>query len=301
MVLAALLAAFLVPAPFLALAASGTEGASFLDIPLGGRPAAMGSAYSSLSVDAYAPSWNPGGLGFLKASELSLTHLSYVDSMGYEFLSFVHPFPRGGAFGLSAHYFRPGKVSGADAMGNPTGDFTGYFAAYSAAYGIAVHPALSIGVTGRWIQGRIDEFSSSAFSADAGALLRLNRRLSLAAVGSNIGSQVKFISAGDPQPMQYRAGVSYLAIDPLTLAFEAGGTRSGTAFARAGLEWRPVGALSLRGGYKTDALRRSSGLNGLTMGLGLQWRGYGFDYAWVPLGDLGYTQYFSLTLKFSRS
>ena len=36
-------------------ASSGTESASFLDIPVGARPAAMGSAYSALATDAYAP------------------------------------------------------------------------------------------------------------------------------------------------------------------------------------------------------------------------------------------------------
>ena len=42
---------------------SGTEGASFLDIPVGAGPAALGGAYTALATDAYAPIYNPAGLG----------------------------------------------------------------------------------------------------------------------------------------------------------------------------------------------------------------------------------------------
>src|SRR5438552_1786029 len=59
-------------------AASGTGGAAFLDIPVGGGPAAMGSAYTALSNDAYAATWNPGGLAFLDSSQFSGQHLSYI-------------------------------------------------------------------------------------------------------------------------------------------------------------------------------------------------------------------------------
>src|ERR1700680_195642 len=55
-------------------AASGTEGASFLDIPVGGRPAALGSAYSAMATDVYATVWNPAGLGFLRSMEVSGQH-----------------------------------------------------------------------------------------------------------------------------------------------------------------------------------------------------------------------------------
>lgn len=63
-------------------ASSGTQGAAFLDIPVGGGPAAMGSAYTALATDAYAPTWNPGGLGFLDTPQFSGQHLSYLDSLG---------------------------------------------------------------------------------------------------------------------------------------------------------------------------------------------------------------------------
>src|SRR6266567_1672237 len=72
--------------------ASGTEGASFLDIPVGGAPAALGSAYTAQANDVYAPVWNPAGLGFLHSFEFTGMHLSYLGPTHYEHAGFVIPF-----------------------------------------------------------------------------------------------------------------------------------------------------------------------------------------------------------------
>lgn len=74
---------FNTPVTFVSLSRN-TESASFLNIPVGARPAAIGGAYTVLAYDAYAPTWNPGGLGMAKASELSGQHLSYLESITCE-------------------------------------------------------------------------------------------------------------------------------------------------------------------------------------------------------------------------
>ena len=73
-------------------ASSGTEGAAFLDIPVGAGPAAMGGTYSALANDAYAATINPGGLGFLENAQFAGQHLAYLESVHYEYLSFAIPF-----------------------------------------------------------------------------------------------------------------------------------------------------------------------------------------------------------------
>src|SRR5689334_1596613 len=77
-------------------ASTGTEGASFLDIPVGAGPAALGSAYTALATDAYAPLYNPAGLGFVSSPEVAGQHLSYIESINYEFGSGVLPFANQG-------------------------------------------------------------------------------------------------------------------------------------------------------------------------------------------------------------
>ena len=65
-----------------------------------------------------------------------------------------------------------------------------------------------------------------------------------------------------------------------------------------GAQWRPLEAISLRVGYKTDTLKGLSPLAGYTVGLGLHYWGQEFSYAWAPYGDLGDAQYFSLLIRF---
>src|SRR5439155_10841514 len=93
---------------FTAQAFTGTEGASFLELPIGARPAAMGSAYSMLAEDAYAPTWNPAGLAFLDGPQLAGMHVAYLENTAYEYGSFVTPLGPSTGIGAAIHYFRPG-------------------------------------------------------------------------------------------------------------------------------------------------------------------------------------------------
>src|SRR5690348_14944656 len=90
-------------------AASGDEGAAFLDIPVGGGPASLGSAYTALANDAYAATWNPAGLGMLESTQIAGQHLAYLDSLHYEYLSFALPFVRSG-LGGSVQYLGSGDI-----------------------------------------------------------------------------------------------------------------------------------------------------------------------------------------------
>ena len=74
--------------------------------------------------------------------------------------------------------------------------------------------------------------------------------------------------------------------------------RQGLFSGRLGGEWTPISALSLRLGYRTDTTKDLSAMAGLTTGLGLHLWGQELDYAWLPLGDLGNTQYISLVIRF---
>ena len=111
--------------PATLFAFSGTEGASFLELPVGARPAALGSAYSMLAEDAYAPTWNPAGLAFLDDSQVAGMHQAYLYPSSYEYGSFVHPFGRGRGIGASIQYFRPGTLEGLDESGNSIGEGIG--------------------------------------------------------------------------------------------------------------------------------------------------------------------------------
>src|SRR5262245_28362455 len=116
-------------------AGSGTGAAAFLDIPVGAGPAALGSAYTGLATDAYAPVWNPAGLGFLYSTEVAGQHLSYLESVSYEFASVVHSFRPGDALGFAVQYVGSGDIPATSRTGDSLGTYSDHFGAYSLAYG----------------------------------------------------------------------------------------------------------------------------------------------------------------------
>lgn len=279
-------------------AASGTEAASFLDIPAGGRPAALAGAYSALAADAYAPVWNPAGLGFVPGAQLAAMHADYDDIGGYEFASFAHPLGARGGLGLSAQYFHADRADSLDLNGNRLGSYSSYYGAYSLAYGLAFNENFSIGAAAKLVDARLADISARTGAGDVGALYRVNAKVSLAAVAANLGGKLKFLQQADELPRNYRLGVHLAPLAQLSLVQETVYDNSELLSGRFAAEWRPLDAIAVRAGYRTDTARRLSALGGLTTGVGLKVWGQRFDYAWLPMGDLGSTQYFSVVLAF---
>jgi len=287
-----------------AWSASGTEGASFLDIPVGGAPAALGSAYTAQANDAYAPVWNPAGLGFLHSAEFTGTHLNYVTPVYYEHAGLVVPLgksdennSRPAGLGASVQYLGTNSIDARDESGHPNGSFTAAFAAYSLAYGQKLSETLSLGLTAKMITEKISDATANAYASDLGALYKPTSRLSIGAVAANIGSNVKFVNEADPLPLSGRLGATYQIRPQWDVSAEGVYRKTGLASGALGIEWRYGEMFSFRAGYNTAHTQELGAASGVTAGLGLFFWGQEFSYAWVPMGDLGQTHYFSLVFR----
>lgn len=82
--------------------------ADFLTLGSGARTLAMGGAGTATADDAFAPYWNPAGLGQLSRYELSFMHATLNELAAYDFVSYIHPIRRAevkasptGAIGIS--------------------------------------------------------------------------------------------------------------------------------------------------------------------------------------------------------
>jgi hypothetical protein len=281
---------------------SGVEGASFLDVPVGAAPAALGSAYSALANNAYAPVWNPAGLGFLPSTQVSAMHQLYVEKTHFEFLSAVHPFSPGHGFGVSAQYFSPGDLNATDLSGNEIGTFSGHYGAYSVSYGQRVTETLALGLTGKLIEGKIDDVSATTFGGDVGVFYRPIPRLTLAGVVANIGPELKFLDQGDPLPLNVRTGAAYKVTNDIRVTGEGVYRKEGTPSFHFGVEWpsEDQRGFCLRTGYSTDRIKELSALAGVSIGVGIPIFKHEISYAFMPLGDVGTAHYFSLVLRFGE-
>jgi len=191
-----------------------------------------------------------------------------------------------------------GDITATDKTGSTIGTYSNEFGAYSLAYGHAWSDRLALGITGKLIHIRLSDVSADTVAGDVGGLWRATDHLHIAAVASNLGPPLRFLSASDPLPTAFHLGAAYAPSSAWIITSEAVFPQAGQASIRAGVEWRPVPFVALRTGYRTDTLKELSPLAGWSTGLGLQLWGHEFAYAWVPYGDLGNSQYFSMVLHF---
>lgn len=278
---------------------SGTEGAAFLQIPVGARAAALGSAYSALAEDAYAPIWNPAGLSRIDSSQVAGQHLSYLESIHYEYVGIGYPLANGRGVGLAVQYLGSGDIPETDRFGNALGTFSSHYAAYSLAYGHRLSSKLSLGLTGKLVEAKISDVGAHAWAMDLGGLYDYSPHLRWAAVLSQVGTKLKFLNEGDTLPLAFRLGAAYDR-GALTLLAEGVFEIKDAPSIHTGVEWNVNSIVHIRAGYRSDTIKELSPLAGVTTGIGLTIGGQEFSYAWLPMGDLGNTQYFSVLIRFGN-
>jgi hypothetical protein len=199
--------------------------------------------------------------------------------------------------GASIQYLGTGSLDARDDQGNSIGSFTSAFAAYSLAYGERIMDSLSLGATAKLIEEKISDASARAYAADVGILYKPVPKFSLGAVVANLGSGIKFVDQSDPLPLAGRLGATYQISPEWDISAEGVDRKSGLVSGSLGLEWRCGEYFSFRGGYNTAHTKELGASSGFTAGAGLFFWGQEFSYAWVPMGDLGRTNYFSLVFR----
>lgn len=286
----------------------GTSGAVFLKIAPGARPAAMGEAFSAIGDDVNSIFYNPAGTAGLNGPEFTAQYGSWFQGISYNVLGAVYPAGRLGSFGLGIiNLGVSGMEKRAADTADPDGTFESADFAYIINYSREVRQDLSAGINAKIISQKIDNAASSSYAGDAGILWKTPfDNLSCGVAVQNFGSQVKFSSGEDPLPLIIKAAASYERqinnSSFLKAGLETGLPRDNDQYFSAGGEYsRQIMeelSASARAGYKTVSQEKLGGLSGLSAGAGIVWKEFGFDFAWVPYGELGDTFRYALVVKF---
>ena len=286
----------------LCFAGAGTKGGEFLKIGVGERAIGMGGAFCSIADNVTAVYWNPAGLAQLKMRELSAMHLRYLVGVKSEYLGYAQPIGEGTLAGQLS--FLHSKSGRRDDNCNTIGEFWDYEGVLSVGYGRWLNSILSLGINLKTIYTRFDKDEASGVAFDMGCLYRTPiEGLDVGIVLQNIGTGLKYTDQRESMPLNLKFGTSCRFGSNLIFASDADTCGNKVNF-RFGSEFTCVPLskwglrIAARVGYKTATISDLGALSGLSAGLGLAWRAYGMDYAWVPYGDLGNTHRISLNVKF---
>jgi hypothetical protein len=291
----------------------GQGGAQFLKIEPGARAAAMGGSVSGLADDVHAIYYNPAGLAFLKSVEMTGMHQSHFQDINYEFaavavplLSWVNTKKERNAYGVMGFGLYNMEVKGIQRRGltetdsaSDTFGSNDFAYAFSYAYNLP-DTGLALGFTGKFIDLNLDSDGARGFGADAGALYKWER-LSIGGGLRNLGKLQRFRASSDVLPLTLYSGLGYRFSDRWLATLDVTAPRDSKFRAGFGAEYRHpftdkfTGAL--RAGYSSRQ-NDTGGFAGGSFGMGLTYEHFGFDFAWVPYGDLGHSFRYSLTVKF---
>ncbi|MEW6041069.1 MAG: PorV/PorQ family protein [Elusimicrobiota bacterium] len=283
----------------------GTSGAVFLKIPAGSRPSAMGDAFTGVSDDVNAIFFNPAGTAALEKFEFSAMYYSWFQNIKYNALGVAYPAKDIGTLGLGILNL---GVEGIEERINdtttPNSTFSAGDYAYLLHYSRSFGSILNAGVNIKIIQQKIQSYTSNtAIGADVGFFHKhKDRPITLGLAIQNIGSGTKFINTTDPLPMTIKLGGAYRLINnKLLIALDVNSPRDNDIYLAVGSEYQiPINEwdFAVRLGYKTISSEKLGGLSGLGAGLGVFYKQFGFDFAWVPYGLLGDTLRYSFVVKF---
>jgi hypothetical protein len=223
---------------------AGLSAFPVLNVPMGGRSAAMAGAFSAVANDVSFIEWNPAGSATITETELAFFHNNWIADTNVEGAAYTMrfgdlglgaagkwlwtPFTEYGDFGerLSKGYY-----SEAVFTLNVSYNFFRAYYFEGVSFGINLKAAVRTvpdyaGEAESVVSG--SGYAQSAFSlmGDIGFLTRINilktyvaneKNTSFALVLRNYGCDVQ----GDPLPTAVVAAVSYKPIHPLTISFDA--------------------------------------------------------------------------------
>jgi len=297
---------------------AGTAGAVFMKIPTGSpRVQALGNCGVSIVEGPEAMTINPAGIASSQMREAAFSYLSWFQDYSGQSIAYVHPVGQS-VVGVNAAYYGIKGFDVRDQAGIPQyGDdvkVRNGYATLTLAKSFFLERLL-LGVSAKGVMEDNYETKYNNLVFDAGAVLKLGRKLSFGWSGAN------FSGKEDQVVRISRLGMAYAFNPFVTAVTESKSYSDHKTLTGGGVELSlpeellQVGRVSLRIGYtaadnhgknyddKTMDTLGLSETSGWAFGIGIysaQTMGYGMslDYAMVPYGALGKSNQIMVKVQF---
>jgi len=171
----------------------GTTAAGFLNIDVGARAVAMGSAFVSVADDATAMYWNPAGIARLSHNEAVFTTNDWIADLSFNYAGVAIPLG-GGTIGANATFLTMGEME-RTTVDYPEGNgekFSAGSYAFGLAYARMLTDRFSIGFNFKYINEYIYNSSATGFAMDIGTqFVTQFNGLTIGMSISNFGTKMK--------------------------------------------------------------------------------------------------------------
>lgn len=291
---------------------AGSTGFESLKLPYNARVIAMGGAVNGIHENPDALDYNPAAILNVPHRSVSSTFMDHLVGSGGGSIGYIYPRNRYIAWGAGLRYWNSGEIMRTQM--SSTGELieTGErFGAHSIIASISharfINPAVDIGGTAKFVLDNIDDKNASAALVDLGILHHtVNERIKVGVSLRNLGFQTSYYSSQKTKeklPLTFGAGISIRMKDSILGAIDIGKCEGENIMLRLGMEYELNPALTLRGGFRSNAADYNMGgiaaySSGLSLGMGWKVKDFGLDYAVSSYGDLGITN--QLTLRYNH-
>ena len=298
----------------------GSAAAPFLKLETGIREIGMSGAQVASSGGISSLPYNPASIGFVDTQEMFFNKTDYLAGISHNVFGYAKRINPTDVFGFHLFYLDSGEMDRRNNTGEKTGTFNVYDLAIRASYVKIFTDRLKVGFTFKYFREDIDNMYLQGLAADVGSNFDTGiYGFVLGMSVSNFGPDVRFKGEGlrdsespdyeyftesFPLPMIFRLGLqnelmgtsedSFFKSNTHRLSFEIDGIKP--------LDFVVTGCIGFEYSWKEMAFARigthlGHDTAGISLGLGLDYKGIQFDYALVQYSDLGSTGQFGIKLN----
>lgn len=281
----------------------GELGAPF-KMGMGARATGMGRAFVALADDSSAVYWNPSGLVYLDAYEVSFSYFqpyNLIDGLSYYTVSCGVPLSFfSGALGMGIAYLNIDDLTGYKES-EEIGAFDSKQQIVFLSYSYRPNEVISIGATLKRVDYHVEPYKDHSYGGDIGVSFSPREGIRWAMLLQDLGrAKIRLIETEEKFPLRLRMGLSYtwdelaFTINKMTFSLGLDYQVKDEFFDwEVGIEGEISKMMFLRAGYYEPAEEISLGAGFIVSGLCL-------DYSLGLHPDLEASHRLSLSRKFGQ-
>jgi len=293
--------------------ASGNGTYSFLRNEVGARAAGLNGSFVSMTNDPNVVFYNPAALPTLTRPMGSVGFLKHLLDVNGGYLSYAHALEGLGTLGGGIIFLDYGSFTETDESMNTLGTFGARDLALVAGIGTSIDELTTVGASAKFIYSSIAGSNSFAIALDAGVLYQIpSENITIGASILTLGVQLdSYQQTRESLPLDVKIGITkrpeHLPV-LLNLNFHKLNESQDDFLQRFssfsfGAEFLMSESVRLRVGYNNEQrkelkLGTSAGLAGISLGGGILFGDYVFDYSFNSYGKIGGLHRISVGMSF---